>query len=120
VLNATALFNHGNVRLPGGLDRVVRWLLVTPDMHRVHHSAAKEQTNSNFAFNLPWWDRMLGTYSAQPRAGHEAMTIGLEYFRGTRDQYLDRLLIQPLVNEERKPEKPVDGESQSHGMKMNG
>ncbi|MHA1569906.1 MAG: sterol desaturase family protein, partial [Alphaproteobacteria bacterium] len=81
LLNATAMFNHANARLSPGLDRVLRLVVVTPDMHRVHHSAEAAETNSNFGFNLPWWDRLLGTYRAQPAAGHEAMTIGLEQFR---------------------------------------
>ncbi len=76
LLNATAMFNHGNLRLPLGLDRVLRWLVVTPDMHRVHHSTEEDETNSNFGFNLPWWDRLFGTYRAQPRKGHEGMEIG--------------------------------------------
>ncbi|MGB8528845.1 MAG: sterol desaturase family protein, partial [Rhodoplanes sp.] len=71
LLNATAMFNHSNVRLPEGIDRVLRWLVVTPDMHRVHHSIVVRETNSNFGFNLPWWDRLFGTYRAQPAAGHE-------------------------------------------------
>ena len=78
LLNATSMFNHGNVRLPRALDRWLRLLVVTPDMHRVHHSVAPHETNSNFGFNLPWWDRLLGTYKDQPEAGHEGMTIGLE------------------------------------------
>ena len=78
LLNATAMFNHGNVRLPAALDRVLRWFVVTPDMHRVHHSVEADETNSNFGFNLPWWDRLFGTYRAQPRAGHDAMTIGID------------------------------------------
>ena len=77
LLNATSMFNHANLRLPAALDRVLRWLVVTPDMHRVHHSVEQDETNSNFGFNLPWWDRLLGTYRDQPRAGHEAMTIGI-------------------------------------------
>ena len=81
LLNATSMFNHGNVRLPARIDRVLRWLVVTPDMHRVHHSIDPRETNSNFGFNVPWWDRLFGTYRAQPRAGHEAMTIGIEQFR---------------------------------------
>jgi sterol desaturase/sphingolipid hydroxylase (fatty acid hydroxylase superfamily) len=97
LLNATAMFNHSNVRLPLGLDRVLRWIVVTPDMHRVHHSIHPSETNSNFGFNLPWWDRLLGTYRAQPRHGHEAMTIGIEQFRARRDLWLDRMLIQPLI-----------------------
>jgi len=97
VLNATSLFNHGNVRLPSRLDERLRWWVVTPDMHRVHHSIISRETNSNFGFNLPWWDRLFGTYRAQPEAGHQAMTIGLEYFRKPRELRLDRLLIQPFL-----------------------
>ena len=85
LLNATSLFNHGNVRLGGRLDRVLRWIVVTPDMHRVHHSVRVHETNSNFGFNLPWWDRLLGTYRAQPEDGHEAMTLGIEDFRDSGD-----------------------------------
>ncbi|HEY9536983.1 MAG TPA: sterol desaturase family protein [Kiloniellaceae bacterium] len=96
LLNATSMFNHANLRLPLGLDRVLRWLVVTPDMHRVHHSIRPEETNSNFGFNLPWWDRLLGTYRVQPRDGHEAMTIGIEQFRSRGDLRLDRMLVQPL------------------------
>jgi len=96
LLNATAMFNHSNIRLPRGLDRVLRWIVVTPDMHRVHHSIVPAETNSNFGFSLPWWDRLLGTYRAQPAAGHEGMTIGIEQFRTRRDLWLDRMLIQPL------------------------
>lgn len=98
LLNATSMFNHGNVRIPQGLDRILRWLVVTPDMHRVHHSIIPRETNSNFGFNLPWWDRLLGTYRAQPAAGHEGMTIGIDLFRSRRDLWLDRLLIQPLLS----------------------
>jgi sterol desaturase/sphingolipid hydroxylase (fatty acid hydroxylase superfamily) len=96
LLNATSMFNHSNLRLPLGLDRVLRWLVVTPDMHRVHHSIYPNETNSNFGFNVPWWDRLLGTYTPQPRDGHEAMTIGIEQFRTRGDLRLDRMLIQPL------------------------
>ena len=81
LLNATSMFNHGNVALPARVDRILRLFVVTPDMHRVHHSVAEHETNSNFGFNLPWWDRLFGTYRAQPEAGHEMMTIGLEGFR---------------------------------------
>ena len=83
-LNATSMFNHSNVRMLRGVDRILRWFVVTPDMHRVHHSIEERETNSNFGFNLPWWDRLLGTYRNQPRMGHEGMTIGLEYFRDKR------------------------------------
>ena len=97
ILNATAMFNHANVHLPEGLDRWLRLIVVTPDMHRVHHSVIPKETNSNFGFNLPWWDRLFGTYIPQPRAGHEDMTIGIEQFREGRDQRLDRMLIQPFL-----------------------
>ena len=97
LLNATAMFNHSNVRLPLAVDRVLRWLVVTPDMHRVHHSVAPREANSNFGFNLPWWDRLLGTYRAQPEAGHEAMTIGIAQFREPKYLRLDWLLIQPWL-----------------------
>ena len=81
LLNATSMFNHGNVRIAARLERVLRWVVVTPDMHRVHHSIDRGETNSNFGFNLPLWDRLFGTYRAQPRAGHQAMTIGVPNFR---------------------------------------
>ncbi len=96
LLNATSMFNHGNVRIPAGFDRWLRWLVVTPDMHRVHHSILVGETNSNFGFNLPWWDRLLGTYRDQPAAGHEGMTIGIEQFREARELWLDRMLLQPF------------------------
>ncbi len=95
LLNASSMFNHSNVRIPSGVDRVLRWIVVTPDMHRVHHSIHASETNSNFGFNLPWWDRLLGTYRAQPREDHESMTIGIEQFRARRDLWIDRMLIQP-------------------------
>ena len=98
VLNATAMFNHSNVRLPLGLDRVLRWFLVTPDMHRVHHSVEDDETNSNFGFSLPWWDRLFGTYRDQPRAGHEGMSIGIHKFRDVRQvQWLPGMLMLPFV-----------------------
>jgi len=95
-LNGTSLFNHSNVRLPSRLDAALRLVIVTPDMHRVHHSILPSETNSNFGFNLPWWDWILGTYLAQPSAGHAGMTIGIEQFRTRRDLWLDRLLLQPF------------------------
>ena len=95
LLNGTAMFNHSNLRLPRKLDAVLRLFVVTPDMHRVHHSILPSETNSNFGFNLPWWDRLLGTYRAQPRDGHEGMTIGIEQFREPRELWLDRMLTQP-------------------------
>ena len=96
LLNATALFNHANINLPRPIDRVLRLIVVTPDMHRVHHSVDPIETNSNFGFNLPWWDRLLGTYRAQPAKGHLDMDIGIEQFRTRRDLWIDRMLIQPV------------------------
>jgi sterol desaturase/sphingolipid hydroxylase (fatty acid hydroxylase superfamily) len=96
VLNATAMFNHGNVRIPLGIDRWLRWAVVTPDMHRVHHSVEIDETNSNFGFNLPWWDRVFRTYRAQPREGHRSMTIGLPQLQQTDPGGLIRLLAMPF------------------------
>jgi sterol desaturase/sphingolipid hydroxylase (fatty acid hydroxylase superfamily) len=98
ILNATAMFNHANVRLPETLDRYLRLIVVTPDMHRVHHSVEDDETNSNFGFNLPWWDRLFGTYRAQPRAGHEGMTIGIRTFREDKwCSWLPGMLTIPFV-----------------------
>jgi len=99
LLNATSMFNHSNVQMPGRIDRILRRLVVTPDMHRVHHSILPRETNSNFGFNVPWWDRLFGTYLAQPAEGHQGMTIGIGQFRTVRDLWLDRLLLQPLRRE---------------------
>lgn len=99
LLNATTMFNHANVNLPAPLDRVVRMVVVTPDMHRVHHSVRREETNSNFGFNLPWWDRLFGTYRSQPIDGHDGMTLGLEQFRDRADLALPQLLMQPIRRE---------------------
>ncbi|MEE8332586.1 MAG: sterol desaturase family protein [Alphaproteobacteria bacterium] len=96
LLNATSLFNHGNVALPRAFDAALRWVVVTPDMHRVHHSVIRTETDSNFGFSLPWWDRLFGTYKAQPEAGHDGMTIGLPQFRDPAEQRLDRMLSQPF------------------------
>jgi sterol desaturase/sphingolipid hydroxylase (fatty acid hydroxylase superfamily) len=95
VLNATAIFNHANGRLPPAAERWLRWLLVTPDMHRVHHSVLRQETNSNFGFNLPWWDRLFGSYRARPAAGHEAMVVGVDGLHGADELSLGRLLTQP-------------------------
>ncbi|HBG04173.1 MAG: fatty acid hydroxylase [Geobacteraceae bacterium GWC2_58_44] len=97
VLNATSQFNHGNIRMPETVDRWLRLFVVTPDMHRVHHSVIPRETNSNFGFNLPWWDRLCGTYRPQPAEGHEGMTIGLKEFRDAGRLTLFRLLIHPFV-----------------------
>ncbi len=97
VLNATSQFNHGNIRLPETADRWLRLFVVTPDMHRVHHSVVPRETNSNFGFNLPWWDRLCGTYRPQPELGHTGMSIGLNEFRDPAELNLYRLLILPVL-----------------------
>jgi sterol desaturase/sphingolipid hydroxylase (fatty acid hydroxylase superfamily) len=94
--NVTSMFNHGNVRLPHGLDRMLRFAVVTPDMHRVHHLIERQERDSNFGFNVPWWDRLFGTYRPQPAAGHTLMTLGIDRFRDPRELWLDRTLLQPL------------------------
>ena len=101
LLNATSMFNHGNVMLPVDVDRRLRWLVVTPDMHRVHHSIVRQETDSNFGFNVPWWDRLLGTYRAAPAAGQDGMTIGIEQFRDPRELRLGRMLLQPFRDDAR-------------------
>lgn len=98
MLNATSMFNHGNVHLPASVDRRLRLLLVTPDMHRVHHSIVRRETDSNFGFNVPWWDRLFGTYIDQPTGGHLKMVIGIEQFRDANDLRLGRMLLQPFKN----------------------
>jgi len=97
LLNTTSMFNHGNIRLPSSIDRKLRLLVVTPDMHRVHHSVTIRETNSNFGFNLPWWDRLLGTYRDQPAAGHEGMTIGLAQFRDPKRLTFLWMLALPFI-----------------------
>jgi len=97
ILNATAMFNHGNIRLPPALDRFLRWIVVTPDMHRVHHSIEDDEANSNFGFSLPWWDRLFGTYRDQPRGGHRGMTIGIHKYRDAKDvSWITGMLVLPL------------------------
>jgi sterol desaturase/sphingolipid hydroxylase (fatty acid hydroxylase superfamily) len=105
VLNVTSMFNHSNASMPGWLDRALRLIVVTPDMHRVHHSVVRRETDSNFGFNLPWWDHLFGTYRSQPEAGHVGMTIGLPSFRDVGELRLDRLLTQPFRND---PAAPTD------------
>lgn len=98
LLNATSMFNHGNVGLPKILDRMLRWFIVTPDMHRVHHSIEQDEANSNFGFNLPWWDRLFGTYRDQPRATHETMTIGIMGIRNLKFcTWLPGMLWLPFI-----------------------
>ncbi len=99
LLNSCSVFNHANVKLPFLLDRFVRTLLVTPDMHRVHHSVIIRETHSNFGFCLSWWDRLFGTYKAQPEKGHDGMTIGLSQFRNPAQLGFRHLLILPIVGD---------------------
>ncbi len=96
ILNAVAMFNHSNVRIPLHIDRVLRRFVVTPDMHRVHHSVIKGETNSNYGFNLPWWDRLFGSYCAQPSKGHDEMTIGLTQFQQPQAQSFLWMLRLPF------------------------
>jgi sterol desaturase/sphingolipid hydroxylase (fatty acid hydroxylase superfamily) len=98
LLNATSLFNHSNVALPPRLDSLARWIVVTPQMHQVHHSVERAETDSNFGFNLPWWDRLFGTYCAKPSAGEQTMTVGLPVFRDVAELKIWRLLTQPFRN----------------------
>ncbi len=99
ILNATSMFNHGNVRLPHALDCCLRWFVVTPDMHRIHHSTIPQETNSNYGFNLPWWDYLFGTYRHRPSMGYKEMTIGLtEYQKDRRVAQLQWMLILPFIN----------------------
>lgn len=98
ILNMTSMFNHSNVRLPLAADRLIRLLIVTPDMHRVHHSHLEHETNSNFGFNLSLWDRLMGTYRAQPEDGHTGMTIGIDTFNDSATCIkLPRLLWMPFM-----------------------
>ncbi|WGY46990.1 MULTISPECIES: sterol desaturase family protein [unclassified Vibrio] len=96
LLNASAMFNHSNARLPLSVDRWLRNVIVTPDMHRVHHSVIEREMHSNFGFFLSVWDRVFGTYIAQPQQGHEQMKIGLKQFQRAREQWLDKMLTQPF------------------------
>ena len=98
LLNATSMFNHSNVALPSRLDRLARWIVVTPQMHQVHHSIERQETDSNFGFNLPWWDRLFGTYRDKPKAGEQNMIIGLPIFRDVSELRIVRLLTQPFRN----------------------
>ena len=106
ILNLASMFNHSNINIPVSVDRVLRLIIVTPDMHRVHHSVRLAETNSNYGFNFPWWDRLFGTYRPQPTAGHTRMKIGLHEFRGPHTVFVQWLLVQPFLaakpNEERR------------------
>jgi sterol desaturase/sphingolipid hydroxylase (fatty acid hydroxylase superfamily) len=98
ILSSSALFSHANIKLPGLIDSSLRAFIVTPDMHRVHHSVQPDETNANFGFNLSVWDRLFGTYIAQPDAGHTGMTIGLAETQSTHEQRIDRMLTEPFKN----------------------
>lgn len=100
LLNATAMFNHGNISLPVWLDRGLRLIVVTPDMHRVHHSLIMDETNRNFGFNMPWWDRIFGTYQAQPKRGHLDMDIGVKDYSDSQKIGIGALLIIPFINKD--------------------
>jgi sterol desaturase/sphingolipid hydroxylase (fatty acid hydroxylase superfamily) len=102
LLNATSMFNHSNVALPPRLEPIARWIVVTPQMHQVHHSIERAETDRNFGFNLPWWDRLFGTYRAQPAAGEQGMTIGLPIFRDVAELGVVRLLTQPFRDDDNR------------------
>lgn len=104
LLNVSSIFNHGNIYIPKKVDQWLRWFIVTPDMHRVHHSSIQKETDSNFGFNLSCWDRIFSSYCAQPSLGHQEMEIGLKEFRLNTEQRIDQLLYQPLRN----PNKTAD------------
>jgi sterol desaturase/sphingolipid hydroxylase (fatty acid hydroxylase superfamily) len=98
ILNAMAMFNHGNVGLPEKIEKIIRMFVVTPDMHRIHHSVEDDEANSNFGFNLSCWDRLFGTYRQQPRHGHDGMMIGIRQFRSTKQSsWISGLLIMPFI-----------------------
>ncbi len=120
LLNATSLFNHSNVRMSRGVERVLRWIVVTPDMHRIHHSADRRETDSNFGFNLPWWDRLLGTYRPDPLRGQEGLTLGLEQFREPDRLTLPRILALPFVGARGGPPDRGRGESPGTGAGAGG
>ena len=114
LLNGTSMFNHSNVRVPAAVERVLRCLVVTPDLHRVHHSILRHETDSNFGFNLPWWDWLFRTYRAQPEAGHDDMTLGLVQFRDPMELRLDRMLTQPFRDDPACPSGSCGQQPPSH------
>jgi sterol desaturase/sphingolipid hydroxylase (fatty acid hydroxylase superfamily) len=97
ILNGTSMFNHGNVHYSQNIDSILRLLVVTPEMHRVHHSTIRWETNSNLGFNFPWWDRLFGTYRDQPAKGHLEMTIGLDQYKEPNKLTLPWLLVLPFI-----------------------
>ncbi len=100
LLTLSAMFNHSNIFIPENLDRILRLFVVTPDVHRVHHSVHPDETNTNFGFNFPWWDRLFGTYRAQPRDGHSEMLIGIELFRSEKWLAFHQILLIPFLDRE--------------------
>ena len=96
LLNATSMFNHSNISIPVAADKVLRNIIVTPDMHRIHHSVDQLEHNRNFGFNFPWWDRLFGTYQQRPKLGQQEMEIGIAGFRDPESAGLLGLLLQPL------------------------
>jgi sterol desaturase/sphingolipid hydroxylase (fatty acid hydroxylase superfamily) len=102
LLNATAMSNHSNVALPPLLDAIARWIVVTPQMHQVHHSIVRQETDSNFGFHLPWWDRLFGTYRDKPATGEQGMVVGLPIFRDMAEPRIVRLLTQPFRSDKRE------------------
>jgi len=97
LLNGTSIFNHGNVRYSQNIDSILRLLVVTPEMHRVHHSTIRWESNCNLGFNFPWWDRIFGTYRPQPAQGHLGMTIGLDQYKEPKKLTLPWLLVLPFI-----------------------
>lgn len=109
LLNATSVFNHANVRISIRWDWFLRWFIVTPDMHRVHHSVRRDETDSNYGFNLPWWDRLFGTYRAQPRDAHENLILGVPELRTAPETVpLLTMLAMPLQKSVKRNETPID------------
>ncbi|PCH47122.1 MAG: fatty acid hydroxylase [Hyphomicrobiales bacterium] len=102
ILNGVAMFNHSNTKLPLSVDRILRLFIVTPDMHRVHHSTHPDETDSNYGFNFPFWDRLFGTYTDQPELGHDKMEIGLAAWRDERPDKLAWALSVPLLPYDRR------------------
>ena len=119
LLNATSMFNHSNVALPPWLDRIARWIVVTPQMHQVHHSIVRRETDSNFGFNLPWWDRLFGTYRAEPAAGEKGLVIGLPVFREAAESHIICLLTQPFRNESAQKHSPLVNAAKSPEKNQN-
>ena len=96
VLNGCAVFNHSNAYIPESVDRALRWVIITPDMHRIHHSVDRTETDTNYGFSVPWWDRLCRTYRAAPRGGQLGMVIGLKAYRAIRSLGFLRLLAMPF------------------------